>query len=241
MEEKTVEEIKKRGNLWKWPAVIFLLGGIGLGLLYFQIPTRLIAKGYPVQGIDVSHYQGQIDWQQMKAQGIDFAYIKATEGSSYVDECYERNMTDAENAGIAVGAYHFFSFDSPGATQAEHFIQTVGEDGTLIPVVDAEYYGNKRKNPPEAEAVRRELTELLQILEAQYGCKPMIYSTQPFYQRFLKGYFEDYPLWIRGVYLPPAQEWAVWQYSDLLQPDGVSGDEKYVDGDVCRDPGQITR
>ena len=153
MEEKTAEEIKKQGSLWKWLAVIFLLGVIGLGLLYFQIPTRLIAKSYPVQGIDVSHYQGQIDWKQMKAQGIGFAYIKATEGSSYVDECYEQNMTDAENAGIAAGAYHFFSFDSPGVTQAEHFIQTVGEDGTLIPVVDVEYYGNKRKDPPDVGAV----------------------------------------------------------------------------------------
>ena len=228
-------------RLRKWLAVIVLLGGIGLGLLYFQIPTRLIAKGYPVQGIDVSHYQGQIDWQQMREQGIGFAYIKATEGSSYVDECYKQNMTDAENAGIAAGAYHFFSFESPGETQAEHFIQTVGGDGTLIPVVDVEYYGNKRQNPPDAGAVRLELTHLLQILEAQYGCKPMIYSTQPFYQRFLEGYFADYPLWIRGVYLPPVQKWAVWQYSDLLQLSGVYGDEQYVDGDACRELTQILR
>ncbi len=132
-----------------------------MGLLYFQIPTRLIAKGYPVQGIDVSHYQGQIDWQQMREQGIGFAYIKATEGSFYVDECYKQNMTDAEKAGIAAGAYHFFSFDSPGETQAEHFIQTVGGDGTLIPVVDVEYYGNKCQNPPDAGAVRLELTQIL--------------------------------------------------------------------------------
>ncbi len=235
------DSVKKRSAVLKWLAITFLISAIILGLLYFQIPTRVIAKGYPVQGIDVSHYQGQIDWQQMKAQGIGFAYIKATEGSSYTDECYQQNMTDAVNAGIAAGAYHFFSFDSSGVTQAEYFIQTVGDDGTLIPVVDAEYYGNKRKNPPEAEAVRRELTELLQILEAQYGCKPMIYSTQPFYQRFLEGYYEDYPLWIRGVYLPPMQDNAVWQYSDLLQLKGMSGEEKYVDGDVCRELGQITR
>lgn len=220
-------------------AVIFgiiLLGMIGIWLLYVQIPTKLLAGAYEVQGIDVSHYQGEIDWEKMSARGIRFAYIKATEGSSYTDEFYMRNLQGAQAAGISAGAYHFFSFDSSGSGQAAHFTEVTGDAaGDLIPVVDVEYYGNKRKDPPDADAVRAELKEMLQVLEEYYGCKPMIYSTQPFYQRFLQGYFEEYPLWIRAVYLPPLQEWTVWQYTDLLRPDGVYGEESSVDGDVVKD------
>lgn len=219
---------------------IILLCATGLLLLYYQIPAKTIADSYVVQGVDVSHYQGEIDWEKMSAQGVRFAYIKATEGSSYTDEFYIRNLQGAQAAGIAAGAYHFFSFDSPGSGQAAHFIETIGDTATdLIPVIDAEYYGNKRKDPPEADAVRAELKDLLQILEEHYGCKPMIYSTQPFYQRFLQGYFDEYPLWIRAVYLPPMQDWTVWQYTDLLQPEGVYGDESRVDGDVVKDLDQI--
>lgn len=74
----------------------------------------------------MSHYQGGIDWEDIEKQGVEFAYIKATEGSSYVDECYESNRKKAEETGIHIGFYHFFSFESPGITQAEHYIGTVG-------------------------------------------------------------------------------------------------------------------
>lgn len=171
-------------------------------LMFFQIPCRLSAVSYPVKGIDVSHYQGNIDWDMIKDQGI------------------------------SVGAYHFFSFDSQGETQAGHFIDTIGpQDGMLIPAVDVEYYGDKKKNPPKEQEVRRELSVMLNILEEHYGCKPLIYSTQSFYHKYLEGYYDEYPLWIRNVYLPPAQDWVIWQYSDKLRLDGVNGDEQYVDGD----------
>ena len=134
--------------------------------------------------------------------------------------------------GISVGAYHFFSFDSQGETQAGHFIDTIGpQDGMLIPAVDVEYYGDKKKNPPKEQEVRRELSVMLNILEEHYGCKPLIYSTQSFHHKYLEGYYDEYPLWIRNVYLPPAQDWVIWQYSDKLRFDGVNGDEQYVAGD----------
>ncbi|MCR5249921.1 MAG: endo alpha-1,4 polygalactosaminidase [Lachnospiraceae bacterium] len=202
--------------------------------LFFQIPCRLSAGRYPVKGIDVSHYQGNVDWKRIKEQGIQFAYVKATEGSTYTDECFFRDLAEAPENGIRVGAYHFFSFDSPGETQALHFIETAGpQDGKLIPAVDVEYYGDKKKNPPDGQELRKELSAMLDILEAHYACKPLLYSTQSFYHAYLEGFYDDYPLWIRNVYFPPAQDWVIWQYSDKLRLDGVNGDERCVDGDVC--------
>lgn len=72
-------------------------------------------------GVDVSTYQGDVDWPALRAQGVDFAFIKATEGSSLQDRQFSANWENAQAAGVRVGAYHFFSYDSPGETQADQF------------------------------------------------------------------------------------------------------------------------
>ena len=121
----------------------FVLTGILILKKYIKITPSFAAK-YELDGIDVSHYQGDIDWGKIEKQGIDFAFIKATEGSSYVDQCFERNWNEAGQTSIMLGVYHFFSFDSEGKPQAEHFINTVGNlQGKLAPVIDVEYYGDK--------------------------------------------------------------------------------------------------
>ena len=110
-------------------------------------------------GVDVSAYQADIDMNRLKEQNIEFIYIKATEGSTIQDERFAVNWENAKNAALVAGAYHFFSYDSPGKTQAENFIKTVGTDieGRLLPVVDVEYYGDKEQNPPDKADVVREL------------------------------------------------------------------------------------
>ena len=97
-------------------------------------------------GVDVSAYQVNIDMNKLKEQNIKFIYIKATEGSKKQDDKFVQNWENAKNANLLSGAYHFFSYDSEGKTQAENFIKTVGEDleGRLLPVVDVEYYGDFR-------------------------------------------------------------------------------------------------
>ena len=75
---------------------------------------------------------------------------------------------------------------------------------------------------------------MFEYLEKYYGRKPIIYSTQYFYNEYLKNGYDDYPLWIRNVYLPPAQDWTIWQYSDRLRLDGMQGQEKYTDGNVMK-------
>lgn len=196
-----------------------------------------MASGYEVQGVDVSHYQGEIDWQVFEEQGIDFAFIKATEGSGHVDTKFDENWEEADATKIKTGAYHFFSFDSSAETQAQLYIDTVGDlSGRLIPVVDIEFYGDKFSNPPEKEEIVGELKTMLNILEAEYGVKPMVYTTYTFYYKYLNGEIDDYPLWIRNVYFSPnvdmRYQWTFWQYTDTAIINGYSGAEEYIDRNV---------
>jgi len=199
--------------------------------------NQYLVSGYELRGVDVSHYQGEIQWDKFKEQGIDFAFIKATEGSSHQDERFAENWLAAEETKLDVGAYHFFSFDSSGRTQAEWYIQTVGDlTGKLAPVVDVEYYGDKEKNPPDKEAVARELREFLDILEEHYQIRPIIYTTYKVYRRYIQEEFGQYPLWIRNVYYSPDLDmkgkWQFWQYTDRAVLEGYCGTEKYIDLNV---------
>lgn len=110
-------------------------------------------------GVYVSSYQADIDMTKLKNQNIKFIYIKATEGSTSQDIKFLENWKNAKNAGLLSGAYHFFSYDSEGRTQAENFINMMEPNinGRLLPAVDVEYYGDKEQNPPKKEDVVREL------------------------------------------------------------------------------------
>lgn len=189
-----------------------------------------------IKGIDVSHYQGEIDWKEIKKQNVSFAFIKATEGSNHVDETFAYNWENADKEGVATGAYHFFSFDSPAESQAELYMRTVGNlDGRLMPVIDVEYYGNKEADPPAVDTVVSQLQQLLDLLEQEYKVKPILYTTYKVYNRYLKDSFQDYPLWIRNVYYPPndiGRQWDFWQYSDTGKLSGMNGVESYVDLNV---------
>ena len=104
---------------------------------------------YSVMGVDVAHYQGVIDWNKLEEQGVDFAFIKATEGSGHVDCFSKSNLNNISKTNIYHSAYHFFSFDSSGETQAENYISAVDKNKiNLPPVIDVEYYGNKSKENP---------------------------------------------------------------------------------------------
>ncbi|MDE7428644.1 MAG: hypothetical protein K2N00_05135 [Lachnospiraceae bacterium] len=199
----------------------------------------LFANKYEIRGVDVSHYQGDIDWEKMSDENIDFVYIKATEGSSHVDEKFHTNWENIAQTDLCYGAYHFFSFDSAGETQAQNYISTVGSlDGKLIPVVDVEYYGDKenRKNELDNKAITKELGVLLRALEEEYHTKPIIYTTYSAYHDFIEGTFNEYDLWIRNVYYTPdigmKGRWLYWQYTDRAKFDAYTGEEQYIDMNV---------
>lgn len=227
-----------------WTAGIFSLAAavIATGTLVLRKDLKinpLLAQNYEVHGVDVSHYQGTIDWETLSQQNLDFAVIKATEGSTHIDDRFEENWQAAEQTHLYLGAYHFFSFDSEGDRQAASYIDTVGNlDGKLAPVVDVEYYGNKKSNPPARTDVVKNLGALLDALEQHYQIKPIIYTTFTVYNEYIKGEFEDYPLWVRSIYCPPevlfGNKWSFWQYMDTAMLDGYAGDEKYIDVNVFR-------
>lgn len=204
-----------------------------VGAFFFSTAKVNKAK-YPVFGVDVSNYQGDIDWKELESQNVSFAFIKATEGSGHTDESVRRNLDRAAGTGIRVSAYHFFSFDSAGETQADNFIAAVGRDEIdMPPVIDIEYYADKRSNKPSLEETEAILKPLLERLEAYYGVKPIIYSTLPVYFRYIRKDFSDYPLWIRSVSCEPdLLDWTFWQYSDKGTLTGYDGDEEHIDLNV---------
>ena len=207
-------------------------------LLYFGVIhiNNPEIKGFTVRGVDVSSYQGNVNWPVLASQEVDFAYIKATEGSSSQDPYFSHNRQGASKTNIKVGAYHFFSFESAGSTQAKNFIDTVGTaDDMLPPAIDVEYYGIfTSAETIDVDAVRKELRIMVDILTDEYGVKPIIYVSESSYRTIVQGYFEDCGLWYRSVYsgIPADVDWVFWQYSNRHRLKGYDGKEVYIDMNV---------
>jgi lysozyme len=187
-----------------------------------------IPKRFSVHGIDVSSYQGKIDWKKVKSMKEDsvhitFAFIKATEGISSVDPYFQRNWREAPKAGIVCGAYHYFIPRKSGLWQARFFLQTVKfEEGDLPPVIDVEDLSGQTP-----EKMRRELKDFISHVEKKTKVKPIIYSGLVFYRDYLKGHFDGYPLWIAHYYQPELKmgaetKWFFWQHSDKARITGIN-------------------
>jgi lysozyme len=201
------------------------------------MPNGHLAEAYAVKGVDVSSYQGDIDWAVLSESGIRFAFIKATEGSGYVDPRFAENYKNAAETDLRIGAYHFFSYESGGGTQADLFIATVPRvENMLPPVVDVEFYGYYEQNPPSREAVIKELTVLIARLKAHYHLRPIIYASEESYRLYISNGFEDCDIWIRNVFtkpsMPDRRDWTFWQYTDRATLDGYSGEEAHIDMNV---------
>lgn len=218
--------------------VIFLTVFILAKMKIVFINEWFVDKSNSTIGVDISSYQADVDMEKLKEQDIRFVYIKASEGSKLQDDKFASNWENALKAGLPSGAYHFFSFDSPGSTQAENFIKAVGDDikGRLLPVVDVEYYGDKEKNPPDKEDVIRELTVFLNAVEDKYGVKPMIYTGAGIYEKYLSDLAPEYKFWISSLYTPLSWnyhgDWYIWQYLNRGRLEGCSGGEQYIDLNV---------
>lgn len=192
---------------------------------YERFDTR-IPTAYSIHGIDVSYYQGKIDWHRVKNMQedgvkISFAFIKATEGLLTVDRYFQRNWREASKAGLKVGAYHFFHPHKNGTWQANFFLQSVSiEKGDLPPVVDIETLDGV-----SPRQMRKELNRFLTRVEERTNVKPIIYSGLKFYQDNLKGYYNDYLFWIAHYYQPqlklPANDWKFWQHTDKARINGI--------------------
>ena len=207
--------------------------------LYFYITENDVTAGepYPVKGVDVSSYQLDIDWKGLEKEGYKFAFIKATEGSSHVDDRFEENWKNVRKTDIRAGAYHFLSYDTSGKSQAENFIKTVKKrHGMLPPAVDVEFYGEYEEVHPSRKKLRKVLDTVLQELEDHYGQKPVIYTNTYIYDTYISGRYDDYPIWISAhdipESLPDGRDWTFCQYTFYGQSDSIGGGEKHVDLNV---------
>ncbi len=185
-----------------------------------------------ILGLDVSHHQLPLDWRAAKAQGIRFTYIKATEGTDWIDPAYRGHQKGARAQGIVVGAYHFFTFCSDPGSQAAHFLSTLDlRPGDLVPAVDVEQGGNcDREMDPRT--MRGDVGIFTDIVARAIGREPIVYTTQGFYWRNFRGGFGNSPLWIRNVVWSPiaSGHWSIWQYGVW----GINGAEGRVDRNVLR-------
>ena len=181
-------------------------------------------------GIDVSKHQGYIDWAQLRNHSkIKFVYIKATEGSDYVDPKYKENIRNARKHGFKVGSYHFLTTKSSATTQFHNFIRNANrEEQDLLPVIDVENIGRW-----SSQQLRDSLKVFADLVEDYYGCKPLIYTSEKFFTKHLGRAFADYPLFI-AKYNPNqpniGYKWIMWQFSDcgLFKP-AVKGNYGEVD------------
>jgi lysozyme len=211
---------------------IMLIVSIWIYFSHFKAPVYeafgiAIPGRYDLHGIDVSRYQERVDWDavsSMRSQGIriSFAFIKATEGKNRVDGYFSRNWRLAGQAGLKIGAYHFFLPDRSAGAQARHFIKTVPlKQGHLPPVLDVEEHMGERK-----ENIRAAVSEWLTLVEKHYGVKPIIYTNIHFYKKYLGSEFDHYPLWV-AHYLQPSRprisrSWQFWQHNESGRVNGIS-------------------
>ena len=175
-------------------------------------------------GIDVSHHQGDIDWEMVKQEhpNLAFVYVKCTEGKSYVDPKFKINADGAAAQGFKVGAYHYYRMTSSAHEQYENFkAQLVAVHIGLIPMVDVE-----RSDGKPRKELQDSLQVLLDLLEKEYGKKPMIYGTNRSYNEFCAPEFNHYPMYI-GRYgsKPPVvtgpSHYTIWQYSESTSINGI--------------------
>ncbi|MCG8599744.1 MAG: hypothetical protein MI807_06345 [Verrucomicrobiales bacterium] len=187
------------------------------------IPNEPSHDEFPLRGIDVSHHNGHVNWDQVAAK-YNFAFIKATEGSDWIDKRFSENWKESQKAGVLRGAYHFFSTTSSGQAQAKNFIATVPKEPKILPaVIDVEF------KPEQSRMTKEEFLFEFEIMRTElrehYGQEPIIYTDPKFYPNYLTKV--DLPrVWMRNIVARPAPslpEWMFWQYSSRGQVDGISG------------------
>lgn len=179
-----------------------------------------------VRGVDASHHQGPIDWEAVAGDGIAFAYLKATEGTGFVDPRFAEHRREARAAGLRVGGYHYFQLCTPGGEQARHFADVLGElrPRELPPALDLELAGSCGTPPPRAQLLA-EVRAFLEVLEARTGRRTVLYLYPELEQRYALAGEIARPQWVRRLGdVPPDRPWWIWQRSQTGSVAGVAGD-----------------
>ena len=190
------------------------------------------AHSMPVQGIDISKYQGTIDWRKVRDSGVRFAYLKVSEGGDHVDDRFYENWAGAATAGVQRGVYHFMYWCRTASEQAVWFTQAVPHDPSqLPPVLDVEWNHASVTCPKQttrADAIAK-IHKMLEIMEYHTGKRPIIYTDIAFHRDVLEGEFPEYEFWLRSVAAEPDERftdrpWTFWQYTATGRVPGINGD-----------------
>lgn len=190
-------------------------------------------KPVRVRGIDASHHQGAIDWPRVADDGIAFAYLKATEGTTYVDPTFAGHRAAAQRAGLRVGGYHYFQLCSDGAGQAAHFTAVLGtlDRDDLPPAVDLELAGSCG-TPPARDVLLAEVRTFLDRVETSTGRTPIVYLFPELEAAYgFAAELGDHRQWVRSLDGPPGRDWWIWQQTDSGSVAGIAGP---VDVNVMR-------
>ena len=236
----------------RYPRWAWWIGGIAIILVYiwafyyfFVSPTGFrwralygdaeYPEGYEIHGIDISHYQGKIDWEQLKNAMIEgcpvrFVIIKSTEGAWRLDDHFRENFNQVRDYGFIRGVYHFWSNKSSAREQAYYFLDKVHlTEGDLPPVLDIEH----KPADKSVDDFQRDVLTWLHIVEDKYHAKPIIYTYYKFKEKYLSApVFDDYPYWIAHYYVDKVQyqgKWKFWQHTDAGKLPGIKG---YVDFNI---------
>jgi len=190
-------------------------------------PASTEKAGKFTSGVDVSHFQGDIDWSEVAHANIRFAYIKASEGLRTNDARFEINWMQAHEQGILVGSYHFFHPDEDAAAQAEHFLTQLKNssfptEGVLPPVLDIEL-GEGVKSA----AFRADVILWLKTVEAALHCTPIIYTSPGFWASEDPGTLGNYRLWLADYAAKPTvpkgwDHWTFWQHTQNGKVKGIT-------------------
>ena len=195
-------------------------------------PGVASAKKHPIQGIDISKWQGRVDWASVRKSGTQFAFIKATEGGDHLDDRFLENWDGAAQAGVPRGAYHFVFWCRSAQDQMAWFKKNVPNDPTALPpVLDVEWNGHSQLCPkklPKAQALAM-VQYMLDEMERYTGKRPIIYTDITFHKDVLENELPDYPHWVRSTAAEPEErfarrKWMLWQFTSTGRVPGVRGD-----------------
>ena len=193
-----------------------------------SLTARVCADGETTAGVDVSYYQGNVDWARVRASGVAFAYVRVSDGEAFKDPKFARNWSGTQAAGVIRGAYQFFRPAQDAAAQADILIHAIGAytPGDLPPVLDVEATGGL-----SAKTIATRIKTWSDRVTAALGVQPIIYTGKYFWRDQVGGSkaFDAAPLWIAQYTskcpdLPsPWTRWAIWQSSAKGRVDGISG------------------
>lgn len=178
-------------------------------------------------GIDISEYQDKVEWENVKeiegGYPIEFVFIRASVGNDRADYKFKKYWKKAKEKGWICGAYHYYRPNENSIEQADNFIKQVTlVEGDFPPVLDIE----KLPKQQSLERLKIGLRRWLERVEQHYGVKPIIYSSESYYEDFLKDDFENYPFWIANYtafYKDIEDEWSLWQFSENGSVHGIKG------------------